>query len=212
MPYARSGFQPFKPPAAMKDLIQELIPHAPQMGLYVAPNLPADKRRNAVADYASNMALEEVVALYDATLTGNAKDGAIFAADRFVFQNTDLEAAQTVRYRDLVGVTMKRRLLGGRKVILDVNRGRATFQLTIDFSGAAEAAEYVARFLEEAMHRTAEADMARTTASEVEAESDGNGTDVDAVRAALGELRAAGKLSTDDYERLLAVLGGKEGE
>lgn len=185
----------------MKDLVQELIPHAPQMGLHVVPHIPDDKRRNAIEDYGQDMAPEEVLALYDATLTGNAKDGALFAADRFVFQNTNLEAPQTVRYRDLVGVTEKRRLLGGRKVVLDVNRGRATFQLTVDFSGASEAAGYVARFLETAMHRSAKADLDTSLAPEA------GETDVAAVRDALDTLRAAGKLSPEDYERLLAALG-----
>lgn len=187
----------------MKDLIQELIPHAPQMGLYAAPHVPEDKRRNALSDYGQGLRSDEVLALYDATLTGNAKDGALFAADRFIFQNTDLEAPQTVRYRDLVGVSVKRRLLGGQKVTLDVNRGRATFQLTLDFSGAAEAAGYVSRFLEEAMHRSAAADMDRSPSS---AADEGSGTDADAVRAALDDLRAEGKLSPRDHERLLAAL------
>lgn len=187
----------------MDDLIRDLIPHAPQLGLYVDPHVPDDKRRNALGDYGGDLAPDAILALYDATLTGNAKDGALFAADRLVFQNTDLEAPQTVRYRDLVGVTTKRRLLGGRKVILDVNRGRATFQLTIDFSGSSEAAQYVARFLEEAMHRTTRADMAGPGPPDERA--DGS-TDVEAVRAALADLRASGQLSETDYQRLLAVL------
>lgn len=196
----------------MKELIQELIPHAPQLGLYVAPQLPADKRRNALSDYGDAMTAEEVVALYDATLTGNAKDGALFAADRFIFQNTDLEAAQTVRYRDLVGVTSKRRLLGGRKVVLDVNRGRATFELTMDFSGSTEAAEYVVRFLTEAMHHTARADLAPPdpaddeTDAAVDPAADADATDVDAVRAALNDLRAAGQLSAADFRRMMEAL------
>lgn len=189
----------------MKELIQELIPHAPQMGLYVMPNLPDDKRRNALSDYGDAMDAEDVVALYDATLTGNAKDGALFAADRLIFQNTDLEAPQMVQYRDLVGVTSKRRLLGGRKVLLDVNRGRATFQLTIDFSGSGEAAQYVTRFLEEAMHRSAEADMARAQPEETASDSPSE-TNVEAVRAALDDLRATGQLSTDDYDQLIDTL------
>lgn len=188
----------------MKDLIQELIPHAPQMGLYVAPNVPDDRRRNALSDYGDEMRSDEVVALYDATLTGNAKDGALFAADRLVFQNTDLEAAQTVRYRDLVGINVKRRLLGGRKVVLDVNRGRATFQLTIDFSGSAEAAGHVARFLEEAMHRSARADMAGSNPDTAGDES--TETDIDAVRAALDDLRAEGRLTSRDFRRLMDAL------
>ena len=188
----------------MNALVRDLIPHAPQMGLYVEPDIPGDKRRNALQDYADEMTPGEVLALYDATLMGNAKDGALFASDRFVFQNSDLESAQTVRYRDLVGVTVKRRLLGGRKVQLDVNRGRATFQLTMDFSGSTEAAEYVARFLDEAMHQSAAADMA-SPGPAAAAQGDEE-TDVDAVRAALNDLRDRGQLAAADYRRLLAVL------
>jgi hypothetical protein len=188
----------------MNDLVRDLIPHAPQMGLYVGPDIPADKRRNALQDYADEMTPDEVLALYDATLMGNAKDGALFASDRFVFQNSDLESAQTVRYRDLVGVTVKRRLLGGRKIRLDVNRGRATFQLTMDFSGSTEAAEYVARFLDEAMHQSAAADMA--SPGPAGATQGDEETDVDAVRAALNDLRDRGQLAEADYRRLLAVL------
>ena len=47
----------------MKDLILELIPHAPQMGLYVIPSIPPDKLRNALHDYAPSMQPDEVVAL-----------------------------------------------------------------------------------------------------------------------------------------------------
>ena len=190
----------------MKDLVRELIPHAPQMGLYVMPNVPADKRRNALRDYADEMTADEVLALYDATLMGSAKDGALFAPDRFVFQNSDLESAQTVRYRDLVGVTVKRRLLGGRKIRLDINRGRATFQLSMDFSGSKEAAAYVARFLEEAMHQSAVADLsAPGTGLEAEAHTEET-TDVEAVRDALDDLRDDGLLAEADYQRLLAAL------
>jgi hypothetical protein len=188
----------------MKDLIQELIPHAPQMGLYVAPNVPDAKRRNALSDYGTEMPPGDVIALYDATLTGNAKDGALFAADRFIFQNNDLEATQTVRYRDLIGVKVKRRLLGGRKVVLDVNRGRATFQLTMDFSGATDAANHVARFLEEAIHRSAQADMAG--GAPVDPADEHRGTDMEAVRSALMDLRTKGQLTSRDFRRLMDVL------
>lgn len=187
----------------MEQLIAELIPHAPQMGLYVTPDILPEKRRNALNDYAPEVNPEDVLALYDATLIRNAKDGAVFTADAVVFQNTDLEAPQTVRYRDLVGVKLKSRLLGGKKVVLDVNRGRATFQLALDFSGASEAAEYVQRFLEEAMHQSAQAEAtARERASPPASE-----TDVEAVRSALKDLHEAGQLAEADFRRLLRALG-----
>lgn len=182
----------------MEDLLRDRLPHAPQMGLFVAPDLPAGRLDNALSDYATDVGRDEVLALYDATLSGTGGDGAVFTADRFVFQNNNLQATQTVRYPDLVGVEEKSRWfgLGGKVVKLTVNRGRATFELTMDFSGAPDAASYVAEFLDAAMVM----DIDFAPASEPET------TDVDAVRDALDRLRAEQKLTEADYERLLDVL------
>lgn len=183
----------------MDELLQNRIPHAPQMGLFVIPEIPEDRLTNALADYAHHVSADEVVALYDATLSGNAKDGAVFAVDRFIFQNTDLEQPQTVRYRDLEGIELKHRWLGiaGKKIDLQIRRGRTSFELTMDFSGQPEAADYVAHFLEAALHyepQTKEADPGEPT------------TDVEAVRRALGRLRRDNKLTDEDYHRLLSAL------
>lgn len=180
------------------DLVRERLPHAPQMGLYVVPDLPTKPLRNALSDYATDVEQSEVLALYDATLSGTGGDGAVFASDRFVFQNNDLQSVQTVRYQDLVGVESASRWwgLGGKKVDLTVNRGRATFDLTIDFSGAPEAADYVAEFLHDAMLKDVE--LASTDAP--------TETDVEAVRRALERLRTQQKLSKDDYTRLMRAL------
>lgn len=178
------------------DLIRERVPHAPQMGLYVAPELPDGQLRNALSDYATHVNGDDVLALYDATLSGTGGDGAVFTPDRFVFQNNDLQSVQTVRYRDLVGVEAASRWwgLGGKKVDLTVNRGRATFDLTMDFSGAPDAAEYVADFLHAAMLTGVDLDEGEAT------------TDEAAVRDALDRLRTQQKLSKADYERLLRTL------
>ncbi|PSQ89828.1 MAG: hypothetical protein BRD43_02960, partial [Bacteroidetes bacterium QS_4_64_154] len=88
--------------------------------------------------------------------------------------------------------------LGGKGVDLTVNRGRATFELTMDFSGATDAASYVADFLDAAMVE----DIDFAPSSEPDA------TDVAAVRDALQRLRAEQKLTEDDYQRLLDVLEG----
>jgi len=195
----------------MKDLIRELIPHAPHLGLYVVPNIPADKRRNALQDYAKSVGEAEVLALYDATLMGSAKDGAVFMADRFVFENSNLEAAQEVRYEDVVRVVTRKKLLGGQKIELDVNRGRATVNLAIDFSGKPEAAEYVARFLNEAMMQGAAGEMdARSSPASTQASPfprPGVKTDLEAVRAALDELQEQELLAAEDYHKLRAAIG-----
>ncbi|MCB0719567.1 MAG: hypothetical protein KDD65_14055 [Bacteroidetes bacterium] len=191
----------------MEDLIREFIPNAAGLGLYVQPQIPSDKLRNAISDFAHGMNPDEVVALYDATLMGSAKDGALFGADRFIFQNTDLDSPQIIRYEDIVRVSTKRRFLSGRKVLLDVNQGRATVTLKIDFSGKPKAAQYVTRFLHEAMMRSISEgqDDAKMSAKK---RSYGTKTDAEAVIGALDVLHAEGKLSLRDYERLVDALEG----
>ena len=180
------------------ELIRDRLPHAPQMGLYVTPDLPEKKVRNALSDYATAVEADEVLALYDATLSGTGGDGAVFTADRFVFQNNDLQSAQSVQYKDLVGVEASSRWfgLGGKRVELEVNRGRATFDLSMDFSGTPDAAEYVADFLHAAMLKDVEFGPGESAAE----------TDVAAVRRALDRLRCQQQLTDADYERLVAVL------
>ena len=185
----------------MEALLRDRLPHAPQMGLFVTPNIPAGKLDNALSDYATDVGRDEVLALYDATLSGTGGDGAVFARDHFVFQNNNLQSTQTVRYSDLVGVEAQSRWLGlgGKQVVLTVNRGRATFELTMDFSGSPKAASYVADFLDTAMVE----DIDFAPSSEPEA------TDVAAVRDALQRLRAEQKLTEDDFERLMSTLQGE---
>ena len=185
----------------MRDLIERYIPHAPGHGLYVSPSIPDDKLRNALGDYAHGVKAADVIALYDATLLGSAKDGAVFTSEKIVFQNTDLNPAQEMRYDDIVGVSSKKRFLGGMKVQVDHNSGQATVTHTIDFSGKGDAAAYVARFLHEAM-------MARSGVEEdVTAEPlDGGGTDRAAVEAALVRLVATGRLTREDYETMMGAL------
>lgn len=184
----------------MRSLIKDLIPTAPQIGLYVAPDIPEEKLSNALADFAKGLAREDVVALYDATLMGSAKDGAVFTREAVVFQNNDLEPAHHIGYQDIVQVESKRRLLGGRRLFLTVNRGRATFDLVMDFSGKPEAAAYVLRFLREAMLHGDRADP----------ETDR--TNVNAVESALADLNMKGLLSADDFEAMKRILARSDGK
>lgn len=176
------------------------------MGLFVRPNVPEARLQRALSDYASGVDGDEVVALYDATLMGTGGDGAVFTPSGVVFQNNDLQAAETIRYGDLVGVEEKNRWfgLGGKFVTLIVNRGRATFELQMDFSGAPNAASYVADFLETAMLEGV--NFRSGSSSDV--------TDMEAVHQALDRLRAQGALGEEVYDQLLEVLrsaGGDEG-
>lgn len=189
----------------MEDLLRKYLPNASGLGLYVEPHIPPEKLQNALSDFGGGLAAADVIALYDATLLGSGKDGAMFTRDRFVFQNTNLEAPQTIMYGDLVRVTTKRRFLSGRKVYLDVNQGQATVTLVVDFSGKPEAAQYVTRFLHEAMMRSiGESDPEDPALGAAE-------TDADAVIRALDELMRNKQLTLADYERLVDALEEPEG-
>ena len=178
----------------MDALLREYLPHAPKLGLFVAPEISKAKLSAALGDYATNVQADEVIALYDATRLGSGKDGALFLADRLVFQNNNLQTPRTIRYDDIVRVDAKRKLLGGRKVEIDVNQGRATVTESIDFSGRPGAAEYVERFLREAMLASP-------------AEESRSATDAPAVQRALDRLVADGLLTDEDRLRMLAALG-----
>lgn len=182
----------------VSDLVRERLPHAPQMGLYVTPNLPAEKVQRAVSTYAGMAERDDILALYDATLMGTGGNGATFTTERLIFKNHLFQSVQTVRYQDLVGVETASRWLGlgGKEVRLTVNRGRATFDLTMDFSGAPEAAEYVAEVLHDIMIQGVDLDDGTSDAE----------TDVQAVHRALDRLRSEQKLSDGDYDRLVSVL------
>ena len=179
----------------MTDLIREFLPHAPDHGLFVVPEIPDRKLVAALGDYAPDVEPDAVLALYDATRLGSAKDGAVFLADRVVFQNNDLQSPRPIRYEDIVGVESKRKLLGGRSVDVDLNRGRATVTESIDFSGQPGAAEYVERFLREAMLRSVRQVPSPTA-----------GTDRAAVAAALDRLVQSGQLNAADRRRMLDAL------
>ena len=186
----------------MESFIKEFIPHDPTLGLFVDPDIPVKKVQNALQDYAKKVHRREVVALYDATLLGSGKDGALFLADRIVFQNNDLQPAYEVKYDDLVEVELKKKLMGGRTIELMVNRGRATINLELDFSGKSKAAPYVERFLQEAMHRATEIEIM----SKRQASNAASGTDVRAVEEALFDLVQQGALSEEDFRKMIRVI------
>lgn len=192
----------------MQELVHTLIPHDPGLGLYVAPRIPRKKARNALRDYAEGVSESEILALYDATWMENAKDGAVFTADRLVFQNNDFSPVQDVRYADIVGVEGKRKLMGGRSITLQVNRGRATFDVTLDFSGRPGACQYVVAFLQEAMIRVLDEEGQEGGAeADARAGAGDASTDPDEVRAALKALYMQGVLSSSDLCAMLRAIG-----
>ncbi len=180
----------------MEELIRQLVPNAPNFGLYVAPKIPVDKLDNAIRDYAQGVDAKDVLVMYDGTLLGSGKDGALFTASGFVFQNTDLEIPQEISYDDIVRVNLKRSLLRGKRVGLDINQGHATVPVVIDFSGKPKAAEIIARFLSEAMLK-----------SIIDGELDDDehsdtSTDKRSVVGALKALVERKMLTRDDFDKL----------
>ena len=180
----------------MEDLIRQLVPNAPKYGLYVAPKIPPDKLENAIRDFAQGLDADDVLVMYDATLLGSGKDGALFTSNGFVFQNTDLDAPQEISYDDIVGVNLKRSMLKGKRVGLDVNQGHATIPVVIDFSGKPKAAEIIARFLSEAMLKSiVDGDLDDDEHSDTT-------TDKRAIVSALRALVDRKMLSPDDFDSL----------
>lgn len=169
----------------MTELVGDLIPHAPQMGLYVAPQIPPDLLRNAVESFGNGAKPDAVLALFDNSIFGNARDGVLLKADGIVFKKSGQQAHE-VRYEDITHVDKKKGFLS-KALHLDVNRGRATFTVTIDVSNNAEALDYLYRFLQEAMLQPVPV----------------GATDWEAVQQALLALRCRGLLRHEDYDRLL---------
>ncbi|MDX1438295.1 MAG: hypothetical protein R3284_00180 [Rubricoccaceae bacterium] len=178
-------------------LVREYLPHAPKLGLYVAPDIPREKLDAARLDYAPDVGREKVLALFDATRFNSARDGVLFLHDQLVFQNNNLHRPRAIRYDDIVRVQQKRRLLGGRKVKLDINQGRATVSEVIDFSAEPDTASYVERFLREAM-------LLSPVVSGTEE------TDYVAVEQILDQLFADDKPSSEDRKAMLEVLRTKK--
>jgi len=175
----------------MRTLIEDLLPHAPKMGLYVAPGIPEKRLRGATRDYAKDAHPEDILALYDGTFLGNGRDGAVFLEDRLIFQNSDIEPSQTVHYRDIVFVESSRSRLRGAHIGIEVNRGRATFSVKLDLSKHPESLEFIEKLLRKVMLLPEPADSKET--------------DWGAVSKALDRLRSSGNLTESDYQRLMSL-------
>jgi hypothetical protein len=180
----------------MDRLPHDLLPHAPAIGLFRSPDIPEDKLRAARTAFAPTVVRERVVALYDATIFGSARDGILFLNDRLVYQNNPAAPPQTVPYADIEGVEIKPMLLGGRKISVAVSEARTTVMHDLDFSAHRRAAEHVHRFLQAARELQPQAD--RPVAQR---------TDIAAVREMLDRLVRDGLLMEVDRSRMLEALG-----
>jgi len=175
----------------MRSLILNLLPHAPKIGLFVAPDIPPKRLKGATRDYAKGSHPEDVIALYDGTILGNGRDGAVFLDDRLIFQNSDLEPPQTILYRDIVFLESNRSRIRGTHIEIEINRGRATFSVKLNLSKHPQSLEYIEKLLQKLM---------------LAPEShDGEATDWRAVTQALDRLRIRGHLTESDFHRLMSI-------
>ncbi len=114
-------------------------------------------------------------------------------------------------------MNLKKKMMGGQRLELSVNRGRATINLELDFSGKAKAAPFVARLLEDVMFRTTEEEMARDAARSrpresiraVDRERPALETDVRVVEETLIALVREGHLLEDDFRDMMRVLNNR---
>ena len=93
--------------------------------------------------------------------------------------------------------------------MLTVNRGRATINMELDFSGKAKAAPYVARLLEDLLFRTTEAEMEREPFRTDPVHSGSGKTDVRVVEETLIALVRDKSLSEDDFREMMHVLNNR---
>ena len=176
----------------MRSLIQDLLPHAPKIGLFVAPDIPSKRLKGATRDYAKEIHPEDIIALYDGTLLGNGRDGAIFLDDRLIFQNSDLESSQTINYRDIVFLESKQSRIRGTHIEMEINRGRATFSVKLNLTKHPQSLEYIETLLQKLMLVPEES-------------HEGETTDWSAVTQALDRLRVSGQLTESDFKRLMSI-------
>ncbi len=184
----------------MRDLIHRLLPHAPEVDLFVAPHIPEKRLSGATSAYAQTLG-EGPLAIYDATILGNGRSGMSFGATAFAFQN-NIETPQRIAYRDLIKAEATGTKFFGRKLKLTINRGQATFDTNVDFSANADAADHVARFLQAAIAQSADAEFGIT---EPIADDSGSGEDAAAVERVI-DASEAGRLTSRQVERLIEAV------
>ncbi len=184
----------------MRALIQRLLPHAPEVKLFVAPHIPGKRLSGALSAYAETLG-EEPLAIYDATILGNGRSGMAFGETAFAFQN-NIETPQRIAYRDLITTEATGTKFFGRKLSLTINRGQATFETAVDFSANADAADHVARFLKAAIAQSADAEFGTGSLASKEPKAS---TYDDAVERVISAAQS-GQLSSDQMARLIEAV------
>lgn len=78
---------------------------------YTAPNIPKDKLANAMAEYASDVKAEDVLGVFDCSVTGNAKKGVLITKNA-VYANTMLNPLAKIKkaiLKDMLSMHSKKK-------------------------------------------------------------------------------------------------------
>lgn len=83
--------------------------------MFAGDAIPHEKLFNAINAYAPDIAQEDALLLYDATFTGNARDGMILTADSLYWRINSWTAPRKYLYSDIQDITWERiRLVSSR--------------------------------------------------------------------------------------------------
>jgi hypothetical protein len=102
-------------PVALNE-IQELLGGYADSRLYLAPNIPPRKLKNAISKYAPQVTPEDVLLLYDNTILGSAADGLCLTLSGVYWYNTWGTPGQ-ISYMDIQKVEAQDALIGTNIVI-----------------------------------------------------------------------------------------------
>jgi hypothetical protein len=80
--------------------LKDSLPKAFSEKLYVAPDIPEKKLNNAVGAFGFDVGVNMIVAIYDSTVFGSAKDGILFSGERVIYKAI-FEDPITMMYKDI---------------------------------------------------------------------------------------------------------------
>ncbi len=77
---------------------------------YFAPQIPQNIGNNAISAYASDICLEEILALYDTSVRKNGKTGMVFT-DSYLYYKQMLCKVYRIKYSDIVKVNLDKKVV-----------------------------------------------------------------------------------------------------
>jgi hypothetical protein len=117
---------------SLPDLIKgffRLLMDKPMTGIYLEPNIPPKKLSNAISSYAPDVLESSIVALYDCTVFGGAKEGLLITSAGFYFKESSSEPV-SIKFNDIESVDIKYTVDGKKQkevVEIVLSTGHLTF-------------------------------------------------------------------------------------